>query len=323
MSEPSFWMVIGFVLASASVLTNDSMQTLGTFLSSNKDQTPKPLQMLFICSLTIATLGIGWLLGNGDPAWGRLTVPGAEFPLPTTPSWLILIPPLTVLGLTQWGVPVSTTFLILASFQPSNIGPLMTSSIGGYLLGFATACLVYGLGLRTFEHTFLKQYPGSKNSERIWIPLQWCTTGALWCLWLVQDLANVFVYLPRTLDVPTMAGCTVLICVGLCVVIGRGGGPVQTIVQNKSNCSDLRSATLIDLVFASCLLIRTCLSSFPISTTWIFLGLLAGREVVLQLDDLNRRLTSIGRDLTRALVGVIVSIGVVVGLEPLQQLIHN
>ena len=80
---------------------------------------------------------------------------------------------------------------------------------------------------------------------------------------------------------------------------------------------------MIDLVFASCLLIRTCLSSFPISTTWIFLGLLAGREVVLQLDDLNRRLTSIGRDLTRALVGVIVSIGVVVGLEPLQQLIHN
>ena len=195
----------------------------------------------------------------------------------------------------------------------------VTSSIGGYLLGF-NRCLVYGQS--QIWHTFLKQYPG-KNSERIWIPLQWCTTGALWCLWLVQDLANVFVYLPRTLDVPTMAGCTVLICVGLCVVIGRGGGPVQTIVQNKSNCSDLRSATLIDLVFASCLLIRTCLSSFPISTTWIFLGLLAGREVVLQLDDLNRRLTSIGRDLTRALVGVIVSIGVVVGLEPLQQLIHN
>ena len=302
MSDPSFWMVIGFVLASASVLTNDSIQTLGTFLSSNKDQTPIPLQMLFICSLTIATLGIGWLLGNGDPAWGRLTVPGAEFPLPTTPSWLILIPSLTVLGLTQWGAPVSTTVLILASFQPTNIGPLMMSSIGGYLLGFATACLVYGLGLRAFEHTFLKQHQGSKSSERTWIPLQWCTTGALWCLWLVQDLANIFVYLPRTLDAPTMAECTMLICVGLCAVIGRGGGPVQTIVQNKSNCSDLRSATLIDLIFAGCLLIRTWLSPFPISTTWIFLGLLAGREVVLQFNDLNRSLASIGRDLAKAWV---------------------
>ena len=323
MTEPSFWMVIGFVLASASVLTNDSMQTLGTFLSSNKDQTPKPLQMLFICSLTIATLGIGWLLGNGDPAWGRLTVPGAEFPLPTTPSWLILIPPLTVLGLTQWGAPVSTTFLILASFQPTNIGLLMRSSIGGYLLAFVAACLAYGLGLRAVEHTFLKQSQGTKSSKRLWIPLQWCTTGALWCLWLVQDLANVFIYLPRELDGPTMAGSTVLICVGLCVLIGRGGGPVQSIVQNKSNCSDLRAATLIDLVFAGCLLIRACLSPFPISTTWIFLGLLAGREVVLQFDDLNRSLTSIGRDLAKALVGVVVSIGVVVGLEPLQQLIQN
>ena len=323
MSEPSFWMVIGFVLASASVLTNDSMQTLGTFLSSNKDQTPKPLQMLFICSLTIATLGIGWLLGNGDPAWGRLTVPEAEFPLPTTPSWLILIPPLTTLGLTQWGAPVSTTFLILASFQPTNIGPLMSSSIGGYLLGFATACLVYGLGLRATEHRLWKQNQRTEGSEKIWIPLQWCTTGALWCLWLVQDLANGFIYLPRELDGPTMAGSTVLICVGLCVLIGRGGGPVQSIVQNKSNCSDLRSATLIDLVFAGCLLIRTCLSSFPISTTWIFLGLLAGRELVLKFDDPSRYISSNGRDLAKASVGVIVSIGVVVGLEPLRQLVNS
>lgn len=323
MTETSSWMVIGFVLASAAVLANDSLQTLGTFIASNQERTPKHLQILFIVSLTIVVLGIGWLLGNGDPAWGRLTVPESEFPQPTNSNWLILIPPLTVLGLSQWGVPVSTTFLILASFQPSNISPLLTSSIGGYLLAFATACLVYGLGLRAIEHTFLKENQRTESSERIWIPLQWCATGALWSLWLIQDLANVFVYLPRKLDGPTMTGCTVLLCIGLCVLIGRGGGPIQNIVQNKSHCSDLRSATLIDLLFACCLLIRACLSPFPISTTWIFLGLLAGRELVLQFNDPSQCLPSIGRDLAKASVGVIVSIAVVIGLEPLQRLINS
>ena len=65
--------IIGFLLAAYSVVANDSLQTLGTYLSSNQQRTPKALQMLFICGVAAAVLLIGWSLhpqGNGvaDPA---------------------------------------------------------------------------------------------------------------------------------------------------------------------------------------------------------------------------------------------------------------
>ena len=65
--DVSFWMIVGFLLAAYSVVANDSLQTLGTYISSNKKRTPKPVQMLFICTVTIAVLMLGWALSNGDP----------------------------------------------------------------------------------------------------------------------------------------------------------------------------------------------------------------------------------------------------------------
>ena len=127
--DVSLWMIVGFLLAAYSVVANDSLQTLGTYISSNKKRTPKPVHMLFICSVTSVVLMLGWVLSNGDPAWGRLSVPGKEFPLPEPFTWVYVLPPLAVLALTQWGAPVSTSFLVLSSFQPANIGKLLNSSL--------------------------------------------------------------------------------------------------------------------------------------------------------------------------------------------------
>ena len=54
-------------------------------------------------------------------------------------------------------------------------------------------------------------------------------------------------------------------------------------LRTKTNSSDLRSATLIDLLFGLCLLYKAFLSSFPLSTTWVFLGLIGGRELALRI----------------------------------------
>ena len=78
--DVSIWMLVGFLLAAYSVVANDSLQTLGTYLSSNRKRTPKPVQMLFICTVTCGVLLLGWFLNNGDPTWGRLSMPGKEFP---------------------------------------------------------------------------------------------------------------------------------------------------------------------------------------------------------------------------------------------------
>ena len=62
-----------------------------------------------------------------------------------------MLPPLAVVALTQWGAPVSTSFLVLSSFMPANIGRLLSSSLTGYGLAFAVGLAAYGLGLWLLE----------------------------------------------------------------------------------------------------------------------------------------------------------------------------
>ena len=145
---------------------------------------------------------------------------------------------------------------------------------------------------------------------------------------MVQDLANIFVYLPRSLGMLPMVLCTVILCIGLCLLVVIGGGPIQGVLNSKTNMADLRSATVIDFTFGFCLLIKAGLSSFPLSTTWVFLGLIGGREVALRFKEksLDEVFTNrnggelhqiIGNDIGKASVGVLVSVLFAIGLQPL------
>jgi len=328
--DVNIWMMVGYLLTAYSVVANDSLQTLGTYISSNKSRTPKLVQMLLICSLTVVVLMLGWCLNQGDPAWGRLSVPGKEFPMPESLSWVYVLPPIAVLALTQWGAPVSTSFLVLSSFQPANIETLLTSSLGGYVLAFCSALAAYGLCLWLLERWVFRCNQEGKDFNRVWYGLQWCSTGFLWSMWLVQDLANIFVFLPRQLEIVPMAICTLVLCVGLCMLVATGGGPIQTVLTSKTNTADLRSATVIDFCFGLCLLVKAFLSTFPLSTTWVFLGLLGGRELALRIREqefedvfINRDSGSlakvIGSDLWKASIGVAVSLVIALGIQSLLQ----
>ena len=324
MIDINLWMIIGFLLAGFSVVSNDSLQTLGTYISSNRQQTPKSVQMVFICGITIVVLFLGWYLHQGEPAWGRLE----SFPVPESFTWAYIIPPIAVLALTAWGAPVSTSFLVLSSFVPENIGRLLGSSISGYVMAFSLGLAAWGLGIWLLERWVFCRNQDSQEINKIWYPIQWFSTGFLWSMWLVQDMANIFVYLPRNLNLISMGVCTLILCMGLCILIVIGGGPIQAVLSSKTNTSDLRSATLIDFMFGLCLLYKAFLSSFPLSTTWVFLGLLAGRELALRVRELEQNtvftnqmyggLSSvIGSDFGKASVGLIVSLVIALGIQPL------
>ena len=317
-------MIIGFLLAGFSVVANDSLQTLGTYISSNRQRTPKSVQMIFVCCITSIVLFLGWYLHQGEPAWGRLN----SFPVPERFTWAYIIPPIAVLALTAWGAPVSTSFLVLSSFVPENIGRLLGSAISGYVMAFFLGLTAWGFGIWLLERWIFRRNQDSQEISKIWFVIQWFSTGFLWSMWLVQDMANIFVYLPRNLNFISMGVCTLILCVGLCMLIVIGGGPIQTVLLSKTNTSDLRSATLIDFMFGLCLLFRAFLSSFPLSTTWVFLGLLAGRELALRIRELEQKniftnqmygsLSSvIGSDLGKASVGLIVSLVIALGIQPL------
>jgi len=103
-------MWIGFGIAGYSAIADDSIQTIGTFLSSNKHRSWWIL-WLYIGTIMIVVLFGGWL--QGDVAHGRLD----SIPAPENFLFLQLAAPIILLIMTRLAMPVSTTFLLLSTFS--------------------------------------------------------------------------------------------------------------------------------------------------------------------------------------------------------------
>ena len=310
-------MVVGFLLAAYSVVANDSIQTLGTFLASNAGR-PWWLLWLFASGILLAVLLYGWFVNGGDPAYGRLEA----FPVPAGGvSWIHAIPPLALLILTRFGVPVSTTFLVLTVFavtggEPGNLGLMLTKSALGYVVAFAAAITLFLLVFKRATEYFHR----TRGAEipRYWDVLQWASTGFLWSQWLIQDLANIFVYLPRELSVNWLLFGILALVAMQGYIFYQFGGEIQKIVTSKTDTTDIRAATIIDVIYGIVLLVFKEMSHIPMSTTWVFLGVLAGREFALSvyLADTSTKGTArkVISDALKALSGLLVSIALAFGL---------
>lgn len=307
------FMWAGFMLAGYSVVGNDSIQTLGTFLSSNENR-PWYLLWFFASSILTITLVMGWYQYNGDVSYARLE----NYPLPSPFYWYYILPPLVLMGLTRTGVPVSTSFMILTFFNEKNLTDMVLKSFMGYGIAFGSAIVIYLLITEVVEKYFIEN-PITKKGSSIWVPLQWISTGFLWSQWLIQDFANIYVYLPRNLgSVELVVSLTVLLIL-LAVIFYSKGGAIQDIVKAKTNTVDIRSATIIDFTYGLVLFYFKELNNVPMSTTYVFIGLLAGREIAIRLrlekTIKKNTLRMIGLDLSKIIFGLVVSIALVMGIK--------
>ena len=299
---------LGFTFAAYSVVGNDSIQTLGTFLSSNENKHWTTL-WLFAGSILAATLIYGWFNYDGDVSYDRL----AKYPELVDMSWVYLLPPLVLLVLTKTGIPVSTSFLILTFFNEKNMVDMILKSASGYVLAFVLAVILYLLITNIFEKHNSKTDMDPKQRSK-WTIAQWASTGFLWAMWLIQDFANIYVYLPRALSLTELIVSLVILLGMLGYIFYQKGGTIQKIVKAKTNTTDIRSATIIDLLFGLILLFFKELNNVPMSTTWVFIGLLAGRELAIKFkfEELNKdTFKDIGLDLAKVFFGLVVSIALV------------
>lgn len=321
-------MILGFALAAYSVIGNDVIQTLGTFLSSNGHR-PWYVLFAFIGSILAGVLLIGWYTYDGDPSYGRLvgeapnSFENPRYPLPATLSWIYLIPPIALLIITRLGIPVSTSFLILTFFSGSDAGTdasflgdknlekMVIKSMAGYGVAFVSAVALYLFAIRKIEMTFAHK-PLTEREMQIWTGLQWVSTSFLWVQWLIQDFANIYAYFPRRLDVTTMLLSMLLLLIMLAYIFYSKGGAIQKVVTTKFNTADVRSATIIDFSYASVLTIFTVWNTIPMSTTWVFVGLLAGRELSLRYSaegKITMKVWKVVRkDLVKVLAGLALSV---------------
>lgn len=318
-SLSDIFMVVGFLLAAYSIVANDAIQTLGTFLSSNSH---RPWWVLWLYAVGILTVVMiyGWFAYNGDVSYGRLS---AKFPVPDTFYLYHILPPFFIVILTRFGVPVSTTFLVLTVFAPTVLSKMLLKSVSGYMVAFTAAIVVYLLISKVLEKKFMES--DKENIPGYWTALQWTSTGLLWSQWLIQDLANIFVYMPtRTLGFGTVIISLAVLYILHAIIFYRRGGEIQAIVTSKTNTHDIRSATIVDFIYAIVLFIFKEVSNIPMSTTWVFLGLLAGRELAINFTLKNRELKDtsgmILKDAFKAFIGLAISVALAFCLPFLKKL---
>ena len=193
--------VIGFSLAAYSVIANDSVQTLGTFIASNQRFKWYWLATAASAVLTF-TLIYGWNVNDGDITFGRLN----KIPYQTI-QWYHAAAPLILVLLTRGGIPVSTTFLVLSAFASTVVlEKVLMKSVIGYGLAAMIAYVVW-IGVSYFIN---EKFDKVKDKHRrAWVIGQWLTTGFLWYTWLSHDVANIAVFLPRQLPLNLLIVCIV------------------------------------------------------------------------------------------------------------------
>ena len=441
--------IIGFLFAAYAVVGNDALQTLGTFINSNSRLHWFWL-FLFAGFILVATFTYGWVINEGDPSWERLAN-AKKYPVPPEGiQWYHTLPPLMLLVITRFGVPVSTSFMVLTVFASiGGLTSMLTKSLIGYGLAFVVGLAIYLVVTNTLEKYF-RTHPLTHRApwglatgmgvlialaiiylpplivgeqmygwqagivliclgllvdlmalaahERYtnvamdiavavivglifwfyasllvpesmatdiqslsignlvtlhlhwltitigvvaaaftywvahnyraensiyWILLQWITTAYLWGVWLIQDFANIFVFLPRELTAVQGFMGLIAILLLLGYTFWNKGGPVQRILQAKTSVTDIRSATLIDFAYASLLFLFKEVSDIPMSTTFVFLGLIAGREFGFAIMDKALNVANAAKlgvsDASKAYIGLVLSINMAVGLPLLSK----
>lgn len=308
----NLWLIIGFALAAYSVIANDSIQTLGTFIASNS-KTRWWILWGFAASILVATLTLSYVTSGGDISSGRLEkIPFQEV------QWYHVLAPLALVLLTRWGIPVSTSLLVLSAFASSVVfGSILTKSALGYGIAAVVAYLLWVIIFK-WDNKFR---PVAKKNEFRWRVAQWGATGFLWYSWLSHDIANSAVFLPRNLSVFQFILVLILFVGLLGYIMYRRGGRIQHIVMEKSHTNYIRSATIIDLTYAIILYIFKEVNSIPMSTTWVFIGLLSGRELAMASRIAHYKLKNVfpivGKDLLRLLFGLAVSVVVALTIQSL------
>ena len=305
--------VIGFGLAGYSVIGNDSIQTLGTFIASKQKWFKWYVLASAASFVMILALAWGWYSYNGDISYGRLPrIPYQEI------QWYHAVAPAILLVLTRVGIPVSTTFLVLSVFASTVVlEKMLMKSVVGYGLAAMVAYVCWKVVSRFINEKF------DEVKGDFWISFWrnsvWVTSGWLWWVWLSHDVANIAVYLPRQLSIELLIIVMAYFTILLFYIFYIQGGRIQTVVLEKTGTRYARSATIINVIYAAVLFYFKELNDLPMSTTWVFVGLLCGRELAIATMNRDYKLgyvfPLIGKDFLKMVFGLTVSVGIVLAIH--------
>ena len=305
--------IVGFALAGWGVVANDSLQVLGTFIASKSKWFKWYTLAASASFVMIITITYGWIQNSGDISFGRLThIPFQKI------SWYHAVAPGILLLLTRWGIPVSTTFLVLSAFASTVVlEKMLIKSVVGYSVA-AIVSYICWIAISKFINEKLDEIT-DESKIKFWRNSVWVSSALLWSAWLTQDVANLAVYLPRQLDLSLLVIVLVYLTILLFYIFYIHGGPIQKIILDKTGTRYARSATIINIIYAAILYYFKELNTLPMSTTFTFIGLLCGRELAISTMNKDYKLKYVfpivGKDFIKLSFGLGVSIGIVMTIH--------
>jgi phosphate/sulfate permease len=259
------------------------------------------------------TVAYGWWKYSGDISYGRLTrIPYQEI------QWYHAVAPGILLLLTRVGIPVSTTFLVLSAFASTVVlERMLIKSVIGYGLAALVAYICWVAISKFINEKFDEITEQWKIA--FWRNSVWVTSAFLWATWLMHDVANIAVYLPRQLSVSLLCIVIGYFTILLFYIFKIHGGPIQKVVLDKTGTRYARSATIINIIYAAVLYYFKELNDLPMSTTWVFVGLLCGRELAISTMNKDYKFKYvfplIGKDFLKMIFGLSVSVGIVLAIH--------
>jgi hypothetical protein len=105
----------------------------------------------------------------------------------------------------------------------------------------------------------------------------------------------------------------------LASVLSNKSNKMQEILSSKKNANNLKINVLINLLFSAILFIFKIISNISIATTFVFLGILAGKEVAIAFSESDifgktykKTILTVLRDINKCILGVCVSLAFVI-----------
>ena len=206
---------LAFAVAAYSVAGNDAIQTVGTFIESKRKVHWIP-KVVMLCGLLIIVFSYAWVNYDGEIHFDRLKT----FPETTEFNLFQLLAPIVLVIITRLKAPISTT---------------LNKSFLGYGIAFLFAMAFWGTHAYFAKKEYMKGFEPKPKKEKRWAKLQWISTALLWVSWLLQDSANIAIFLPRKLSIYEFMAATSIVVFAMAMIILSNGGTIQEVVTEKSD----------------------------------------------------------------------------------------
>lgn len=302
------WLIVAFT--TYNIMFNNSIQTIGLFIASNGDKKTIP-NLIFFSSIFVLSILVSWFLTSKEVHYHLLDSINYEEDYINV---LFIFLPILLYFFTKKRIPVSATFLVIPLFANKNtIESMINKTSVSYFLSLITSLVVYNLLYKKYKNVISNE---KENTSKTWLMAEYVSTGVLWFSWLTVSLCNFVVFLPREFLIYDLLLLSIIGIITIYCILVSNGGEIQKIITQKSDVKNIKTAVIFNTLFSFMLLFIQHINNVPITSTWMFLGVLAGREIAISLNTFHLNgalkykncLLKIWRDLSSAILGIILSL---------------